>query len=205
MPRLPAICTKCGNLFQSGFAFEGPGIIQTENCSSGPCPFCGEMGTVPDGVYSVLTKTALIFTSGVVVKNQLEQFVQTLKTSIQAKTESEELSKQIKKEHPELSSIADALPKTRNELYLFLTLLVTLVTLIINTCKSKNSAPEINQTNINYYINQAIEETNKSIPKQNQNKTENKIKKNPNTKKLKNKKRIRNKIASKSRKKNRKA
>jgi len=202
LPNLPAICNKCGQIFQSGFAVEGSGTIQITNCGSGPCPFCGAMGSIPDGIYSALAKTALLFTSGTVVKSQIELFVQTLKNSIHEKTKTDILSKKINEEHPELSSIADVLPKTRNELYLFLTFLVALTALLLNTCKSENSPPEVNQTDINVYVNQAIEEANKSIPKEQKLIAKNKI----NRVKTKNKllKRKRNKIARSSRKKNRK-
>jgi hypothetical protein len=54
----PAVCDNCGTVFPSGFAF-GPGtsnILMTGN-KSGPCPKCGGMGSVPDGVYDTLGDT----------------------------------------------------------------------------------------------------------------------------------------------------
>jgi hypothetical protein len=54
----PAICDNCDTVFPSGFAF-GPGVanIRMTGGKSGPCPNCGGMGSVPDGVYDTLGDT----------------------------------------------------------------------------------------------------------------------------------------------------
>lgn len=54
----PAVCDNCGTVFPSGFAF-GPGAsnIRMSGNKSGPCPKCGGMGSVPDGVYDTLGDT----------------------------------------------------------------------------------------------------------------------------------------------------
>lgn len=54
----PAVCDNCGTVFPSGFAF-GPGTsnIRMIGNKSGPCPNCGGMGSIPDGVYDTLGDT----------------------------------------------------------------------------------------------------------------------------------------------------
>jgi len=54
----PAVCDNCGTVFPSGFAF-GPGTsnIRMTGNKSGPCPNCGGVGSVPDGVYDTLDDT----------------------------------------------------------------------------------------------------------------------------------------------------
>lgn len=52
MMRIPAICDKCSTIFPSGFAIENSVNMQLNDCKSGPCPSCGGIGTVPNGVYS---------------------------------------------------------------------------------------------------------------------------------------------------------
>jgi hypothetical protein len=54
----PAVCDNCRTVFPSGFAF-GPGVanVQMTGNKSGPCPNCGGMGSVPDGVYNTLDDT----------------------------------------------------------------------------------------------------------------------------------------------------
>lgn len=51
MMQIPAICDNCSTIFPSGFALENSKGLHV-NCKSGPCPNCGGVGTVPNGVYS---------------------------------------------------------------------------------------------------------------------------------------------------------
>jgi hypothetical protein len=50
---IPAICLKCGAVFNSGIAFAGNASATIEGCTSGPCPN-GHMGIIPDGTYKVI-------------------------------------------------------------------------------------------------------------------------------------------------------
>lgn len=54
MVMLPAICDNCGTIFASGFDFASVRNISMRGNKSGPCPKCGEMGSIPDGVYDVV-------------------------------------------------------------------------------------------------------------------------------------------------------
>lgn len=54
MVMLPAICDNCGTIFASGFNFASVRNISMRGNKSGPCPKCGEMGSIPDGVYDVV-------------------------------------------------------------------------------------------------------------------------------------------------------
>lgn len=54
MVMLPAICDNCGTIFDSGFDFANVRNISMRGNKSGPCPKCGEMGSIPDGVYDVV-------------------------------------------------------------------------------------------------------------------------------------------------------
>ena len=49
---IPAICNKCGTIFPSGFAIgEAARSTAMEGNTSGPCPECGGMGRIPNGMY----------------------------------------------------------------------------------------------------------------------------------------------------------
>lgn len=63
MPVAPAICDDCGAIFPSGFAFSGGGSATLIGNKSGPCPVCGGVGSVPDGLYEFTGDTLRIVTS----------------------------------------------------------------------------------------------------------------------------------------------
>jgi hypothetical protein len=47
---VPAVCGTCGRIFPSGFTIAGGGSYHLSNNQAGPCPGCGGMGRIPDGV-----------------------------------------------------------------------------------------------------------------------------------------------------------
>lgn len=53
MFQMPAVCDQCGRAFNSGIAGSNSTNIRMSGNRSGPCPSCGGMGTVPDGVYNI--------------------------------------------------------------------------------------------------------------------------------------------------------
>jgi len=176
------------------------------NCTAGPCPYCGSMGKIPDGIYSALTNTAHLLASGNILPPHLRQLISILNSSVDIKADSESVSNQIKENLPELSSVTDFFPKTRTELYAFIAILIALTTLILNTCKSETSSPSVTNTNINLFVNQAIELSYKNTDVQQDIDTKNlkqKAASNRNSKKLKILKKKKRKIAKQSKRKNR--
>jgi hypothetical protein len=151
MPRIPAICNTCGTIFESFVDVKSINNTFT-NCSSGPCPKCGGMGDIPNGVYSAVSETILEFTSGDISKLQLKKFLSILESAKDEKTETNELAKSIRTQTPELKKISDILPKTRQELYLFLTLIITIIYLFLDQPSITN-----NDVDVEKIINQSIE------------------------------------------------
>ena len=49
---LPARCQVCGTWFPSGFMIGFGSTAGMVGNTSGPCPVCGGMGRIPDGVYN---------------------------------------------------------------------------------------------------------------------------------------------------------
>jgi hypothetical protein len=124
---LPAICDNCGAVFPSGFAVSGTVI----RCKSGPCPACGSTGSVPDGTYQIAGNVIRLLAGPQKTINQLHSLVAVVTEARKIVKEPNSALEKIKREAPELSSIADALPKTRNELYGFLTLILMIIGTII--------------------------------------------------------------------------
>jgi hypothetical protein len=57
MSSIPAICDACGAWFASGLVMTSIRSAYLAGNTAGPCPACGAMGTIPDGMYRALGGT----------------------------------------------------------------------------------------------------------------------------------------------------
>ena len=137
MPIAPAVCDKCNTVFASGFNIAAENI-SLYGLTAGPCPSCGGLGSIPDGVYSALSETILAFKAGRINQATLQILADLLESARTTGDEPQEVAERIKSNVPELASVADALPKTRNELYAFLAVLVALLSVLINMSRSES-------------------------------------------------------------------
>ena len=133
MPRIPAICQSCSIIFQSPINIRGKRTVFMD-CETS-WPKCGASVPIPDGVYSAVTDTALAFTAGRVTLPKVQQLLEILKSSCRQMPATEDIADKIKTDVPELSSIGDVLPKNREQLYGFLTLIILIIGLIVSMCK----------------------------------------------------------------------
>jgi hypothetical protein len=127
MPMIPAFCTRCDAIFASGiFAANGINFTFVGN-TAGPCPKCGGMGRIPDGVYNFIDQTIHLVSGPATTIRDLQRLVQLLENARAQKDSGEEIARKIEKEVPQLASVRDLLPKTRTELYAFITLFLVIV------------------------------------------------------------------------------
>jgi hypothetical protein len=129
---MPAFCTGCGLVFGSGFVIEDSTNIHIQNFSSS-CPRCGSIAKIPDGVYNVLGGVIELLSGPTKSARQLRSLQQKLRHARAHGESHENVQSLISKNAPELSSIVSSLPKTRGELYAFLTVLITLLGILVNT------------------------------------------------------------------------
>lgn len=156
MPQLPAFCDNCGAVFPSGFAISGGGSATFIGNKSGPCPSCGGMGSVPDGVFSAAGNVIRLFAGPQKTIEQLQRLASVISEARNTVSEPNKAVEKIKREAPELSSIVDALPKTRNELYGFLTVLLMAVgTVIAGAALYKDHSPS--EADVQSMIDKTIE------------------------------------------------
>ncbi|MEP0548069.1 MAG: hypothetical protein ABJF88_14130 [Rhodothermales bacterium] len=127
MPELPAFCDNCGAVFGSGFVIDNSVNVTLSGNKSGPCPVCGGMGSVPDGVFNFVGETMEILAAPQRTTDQLRRLAQILGSARQRNATPEEVKKEIRKEVPELSKLADWLPANRTELYAVIAIIVTLL------------------------------------------------------------------------------
>lgn len=130
MVTIPAVCSSCGTLFYAPNLVGGTGTVEFRNSRLGPCPVCGGVGDIVDGIYNAATNTARLLISSATKPHQLKKLHEILLAAKRQNLSREEIQETVKNELPELQSLRDWLPTTRNELYTFIGIILALITLI---------------------------------------------------------------------------
>jgi hypothetical protein len=157
--KVPALCDSCGNIFLSDIEVNNSIHISFSGCTSGPCPKCGGVGHIPDGLYNFIGNTIELLSGPARTVSELQRLEIILSQARDEGIPIEQVSKRIQDEVPELSSLKDFLPKSRSELYAFLTIIITIISLILGQLKQSQS-PKIE---INQVINLICQPQNPSI------------------------------------------
>lgn len=152
MPNIPAFCDTCGAVFNSGIFAENSTNISFSGCSAGPCPNCGGMGHIPDGVFNFIGNTIEILSAPERTIAELTRLAQILREAKAKANTREQVVSRIEKELPSLSGLGKLLPETRSELYGFLAVVLAAVQLFSQTPPAQNSTT----INITQVIQQVI-------------------------------------------------
>ena len=163
MAVLPSFCDKCGGVFSSGFSFTNCPEVSMTNCTSGTCPSCGGTLRIPDGVYDITGDVIKLVSGTLKTIEQFKRLAHILTTAQRLNQSKEQIDEKINKEIPELNSLASVLPKTRMELYAFITVILMALTFIITNMDSDED--EVPELDIESIIEQSIENAI-SAPKQ---------------------------------------
>jgi len=164
--KAPAVCYTCGTIFPSPVNILA-GNVEFFNVGVSPCPKCGGNGRIPDGIYSFIDNAILLLSDRTRTKSELQKLGDILKKARQKQATTQELSVKIQNELPELSSLKDILPKTRTELYAFVAIILTIITILI-TSWSHDHTPkiEINQVvNVLYENQDSVQEPSDVVKK----------------------------------------
>lgn len=145
MPSIPAFCDTCSTAFPSGISVENASNVTLSGNRSGPCPSCGGMGHVPDGVFNFIGNTIEILSAPQRTVEELARLVQIIHEAKAKQQSNEQVAAQIKQELPGLSSLADILPKNRGELYGFLGVVLATITLLTQSPPSQNITINVSQ------------------------------------------------------------
>lgn len=134
MPELPAICEN-GHISRSGFvATESYGITLMGVFRR--CPVCNAKAQVPDGLYNFLGDVVQFVAGPASSLAQIRRIQAILERAQAEKHDREQIAEALRAEAPELAGLADLLPRTRTELYAFLSLLVAIL-IGIGNCYEK--------------------------------------------------------------------
>lgn len=163
MPMIPAFCDACGHAFPSGIFAENCLHLTLSGNRSGPCPQCGSMGTVLEGIFDV-TKDLIEIVSAPAWTYQKIKRVEEIFTKLQGGEISERTARgSLLEEDPELSTLLDVLPKTRPQLYAFLGLILMALTLVLSRCSTADQSNKegFQKPDLQYVLNEAVSELQK--------------------------------------------
>ena len=153
MPVLPAFCDQCGSVFSSGLNIENSQNITMSGCTSGSCPRCNGILRIPDGVYDVTGNVINLVRGTLKSIDQFKQLAIILSNAQRLNQTKEQVDETINKEVPELNSLASVLPKTRMELYAFITIILMALTFIISNMESEKES----EIDVDKLIQQSID------------------------------------------------
>lgn len=129
MPNLPAFCDNCGTIFPSGFLIDHASHVTLSGNKSGPCPKCGGMGSIPDGVFNFVGNVVEILSAPQVTLEKLQRLSQ-LASELKDKAVESTLEK-IEKEFPELKETIENVRKDSGHIVTWLTLFFLAVQTVI--------------------------------------------------------------------------
>jgi len=150
--QVPAVCDNCGTFFPSGVAVCNARNVTIYGCSSGPCPHCGGMGHIPDGTYNFINDAIQLLSTPTRTFLELNRLSTILKQAREQRSSLEQVGEQIQREVPEFTRLTDIFPKTRAELYAFISIVLSILMLIFSQIRRDTpSKIEINQViNLTY-------------------------------------------------------
>ena len=153
MPSVPAFCDTCGTAFNSGIFVENSSNITFRGNRAGPCPSCGGMGHVPDGVFNFIGNTIEILSATQRTVSELMGLARILREARARAETKEQVTARIEKELPAFSLLARLLPENKSELYGFLGVILAAIALYT---QSPEKSPSQTTININQVVQQII-------------------------------------------------
>ena len=155
MPMIPAICNICGTPFPSGFLLmEGAQHTTFTNCGAGPCPKCGGMGHIIDGIYDFIGNSIRVIQNNGYNRTRIVLFRETIQKAKDLKLEPEQVVDEIQKSYPDFSAVLSIIPRDPAGFWTFIGALIALLTYL--QLQFVKPLPQQNVVNnfFNYYYSQ---------------------------------------------------
>lgn len=131
MTRMPAFCISCGAIFRSTFVADNAYHTAFSYCTAGPCPNCGGIGRIPDGVYNFIGNTIELLSGSGRTVEELNRLDTILRLSKEKGSTPEQVKEEVQREVPELANLFDTPPKTRSVIYSVITIILTIIQLLL--------------------------------------------------------------------------
>jgi hypothetical protein len=128
-------------VFPSGFSLNNAIRTKFTDCTC-PCPRCGNVGHIPDGVFDFVGDSVKVISDANISTEVLQGLVNAINAYMTDPSASrEQITEEIKRRAPGLSPLLAAFPHNRVEWYAFLGLLVAFLTLWVTWQVSHQPTP----------------------------------------------------------------
>jgi hypothetical protein len=166
MPAVLAVCDTCGTAYPSGIAIENSGNIRIEDVTSGPCPVCGSMGTVPDGRYDATKNSIYIMATSAKSVESLRRLEAALRGVNRPGVSGRAVADAIKSQAPEFSALAPVVQRGGFDFKWWLPTVLLAITVMIMMWDridpaSKGASPE----QIREIYQQVLQQTQQTAPR----------------------------------------
>jgi len=115
MAMVPAICDRCGGIFGSEGFIGGNNAknITITGVKVGPCPKCGGMGSIPDGVYDIQDDMLKVIKASGASPETLQGLIGLLEALRRGEASSSQVMDRVEQEAPALApTVRKALSKS---------------------------------------------------------------------------------------------
>jgi hypothetical protein len=164
MATLPVICENCGRLFGApnliGVAGGGQATVQLTDVRYGPCPHCGGVGRIPDGLYEI-AEDAVRQLSGV-PREQLLRLQALLARAQEHGATPEGLAREIEAEAPAAGAIASMLADGGSSLAAWLAVLLAVLQILLGQLHEPQPAQTPEQ--VAEIVRQVLDQTGRAAP-----------------------------------------
>ena len=132
MPSLPAICDTCGRLWIPNAVFLGNAIADIKDFTVSPCPYCGQTGHIPDGIYDTTAEGIRIIANSARSASSLAILQRLLEEARASNSSPEATAAVIERESPpEFRLLAEVVRRLKGvPIATWLTLLLAAITII---------------------------------------------------------------------------
>jgi hypothetical protein len=156
---LPAVCDSCSSMFPSGISVEGNAYnVTIVNSCSGPCPNCGGTGHIPDGTFNFIDNVIQLLSGPERTVSELFRLAEILGKARKEGASVSKIDEEVREKLPQFSRFIGLLPKSRSELYAFLSLILTVITLVTGgTDHRPPSNVNVNQVINHVYLQRGLE------------------------------------------------
>lgn len=158
MPVIPAVCQRCGTVFPSEYRVDNSTGITFAGNLSGPCPRCGRMGRIPDGMFNFIGDAAEVIESSDIATDRLQELIDLVRgLATDPSITPEQVVDAVAEKAPGLNPVMRKYlaPQSAADFYAMLAVLIALLTLLLAISQAGHSLPQTTEV-INQVINNCV-------------------------------------------------